>query len=279
MVTPRALVRHFVEAANAHDFDRVESLLAPDFTRHSQATPDVSVRSRSEMRRFLESNARIFPDEHVTVEWMGCEGDSVAFRGTYSGTQEGALGPFPPTQRTMQVDVSGTFRIQDGAIAELWILWDNRALLDQLGLWPAVGAPDAPGGSSGGAAEDANKALARVWFEEVINGRDLDAIEEHYASNYVHHGPDGAEMRGLEEARAFAASILAASSDRVANVEQQVAEGDLVVTRFVSRGTRTGSFRGVEPNGKPWVTEGICISRIENGKIAEDWEIIHISGQ
>jgi len=124
----------------------------------------------------------------------------------------------------------------------------------------------------------ANKALGRIWFEEVINRRNLDAIDEHYAKDYVHHGAEGAELRGVEAARGFAATILAASNDRIAVVEQQVAEGDLVVTRFVSRGTHTGTFRGVEPTGKEWTTEGICISRIENGKIAEDWEIIHVSG-
>ena len=82
----------------------------------------------------------------------------------------------------------------------------------------------------------------------------------------------------MKAVRAFAASILSASPDREAVVEQQVVEGNLVVTRFVSRGTHTGSFRGMEATGKEWVTEGICISRIEDGKIAEDWEIVYHSG-
>lgn len=265
----RALVRRFVEAANAHDFDRVDSLLATDFARHSQATPDVQVRSRADMRRFLEANAATFPDERVTLERTTVEGDRVAFQGTYTGTQVGALGPFPATNRSIEVDVSGAFRIERGRIAELWILWDNLALLQQLGLWPP---PDEA------AAAEERKALARVWFEQVINGRDLDAIDAHYAPDYVHHGPGGSTVRGVEAARAIAAAILAASSDRVAVVEQQVAEGDLVVTRFVSRGTHTGTFRGLEPTGDEWVTEGICISRIEGGRIAEDWELVASSG-
>ena len=273
----RALVLRFVEVTNAHDYDELERLLTPGFSRHSQATPDVHVRSRDEMKRFLVENAETFPDERVTIERLTVEGDRVAFRGTYSGTQEGAMGPFLPTQRSIDVDVSGTFRIEGGRIAELWILWDNLALLGQLGLWPPADAPHelAP---RGGASENANKAVARVWFDEVITRRNLDAINEHYAVGYVHHGAEGAELRGVEATREFAASILAASSDRIAVVEQQVAEGDLVVTRFTSRGTHTGAFRGVEPTGKEWVTEGICISRIENGKVAEDWEIIHVSG-
>jgi len=123
-----------------------------------------------------------------------------------------------------------------------------------------------------------NKIIARTWFDEVINNRNLDAINEFYAPDYVHHGTEGAEMRGLEEVRSFAASILEASNDRRAVVEQQVAEGNLVVTRFTSSGKHTGVWQGMDPTGKIWTTEGIVISRIENGKIAEDWEIIHVSG-
>jgi steroid delta-isomerase-like uncharacterized protein len=274
----RTLVSRFVEAGNAHDYDKLDSILTPDFTRHSQATPDVQVRSRADMKRFLEANAKTFPDELVTIERMTVEGDRVAFRGTYSGTQEGAMGPFPITKRSIQVDISGEFLIEGEQIAELWILWDNMALLGQLGLWPPADAPDELDTSRGATRENANKALARVWFDDVITGRNLDAINQHYASDYVHHGAEGAELRGVQAARQFAASLLAASSDRVAVVNQQVAESDIVVTRFTSRGTHSGTFRGVEPTGKEWVTEGICISRIEDGKIAEDWEIVHVSG-
>jgi len=123
-----------------------------------------------------------------------------------------------------------------------------------------------------------NKAIARIWFDEVINHRNLDAMTDSYAVDYVHHGPDGVDIQGRETARAVAASILTASEDRHTVLEQQVAEGDLVVTRFTSSGHHTGVFRGIEPTGKTWITEGICISRIADGKIAEDWEIVHMSG-
>jgi predicted SnoaL-like aldol condensation-catalyzing enzyme len=125
---------------------------------------------------------------------------------------------------------------------------------------------------------EANKALARRWFDEVINQRNLDAVADIYSADYRYHGPEGFELRGPEAVRKYAASILAASNDRQAVVEQQVAEGDLVVTRFISRGHHTGLYRGLEPTGKLWTTEGIDISRIVDGKIMEDWEIIHNSG-
>ena len=47
---------------------------------------------------------------------------------------------------------------------------------------------------------------------------------------------------------------------------------------FTSCGTLAGSFQGVGPTGKPWITEGIVISRIEDGKIAAEWEIVHSAG-
>lgn len=123
-----------------------------------------------------------------------------------------------------------------------------------------------------------NEAVASRWFEEVINRRDLEAIPDIYAADYVYHGPEGLEMRDLETVRAFAASILAASDDRHAVVEQQISEGDLVVTRFTSRGHHTGPWQGMEPTGRIWTTEGIVISRIVGGKIAEEWEVTRISG-
>lgn len=126
--------------------------------------------------------------------------------------------------------------------------------------------------------EQAAKALARKWFDEMINQRNLDVIEEVYSADYVYHGAGGTELRGLESVRSFAAAILAASNDRHAVIGQQVAEGNLVATRFSSSGHHTGVFKGIQPTGKIWTTEGIVISRIEDGKIVEDWEVIHQSG-
>lgn len=122
------------------------------------------------------------------------------------------------------------------------------------------------------------KAIARRWFEEVINERNLDAIPDIFAPGYVWHGPEGQELHGLGEVRAFAAAILAASDNRHAVVLQQVVEGDLVATRFTSSGHHTGPYHGVQATGETWTTEGIVISRIVNGKVAEDWEITHMSG-
>ena len=88
----------------------------------------------------------------------------------------------------------------------------------------------------------------------------------------------GLELEGRKPLREFAAAILAASDDRHATVDQQIVKDDLVVTRFTSRGLHTGVWQGVAPTGNEWITEGIVISRIENGRIVEDWEVIASTG-
>ena len=60
----------------------------------------------------------------------------VAVWALYEGTQEGQMGPSPPSGRRMELDFGGVFRIEDGMIAELWLTWDNLSVLTQLGHSP-----------------------------------------------------------------------------------------------------------------------------------------------
>lgn len=272
----KEIVRQMAEAINERDFDALDHLVADDVRRHSAATPGVEVRSLEDFKAFLHQDLAAVPDARQEIQIMIAEGDKVALRAIYRGTQTGPMGPFPPSGKQVEIPFIGILRIEDGKIAELWVEWDNLAALTRLGHLPPPEADAAAAGVDMTPA--ARKTLARRWFDDVINRRDLDAIDDAYSEDYVHHGAEGAEIRGLDEVRSFAAALLAASADRRAEVHQQVVEGDRVVTHFTSRGTLTGPFRGRPPTGEPWITEGIVISRIEDGKIAEDWEIVHLSG-
>jgi len=137
-----ALIGRFVDAGNAHDLAALDSLLTPDFARHSQATPDVVVENIEQFKEFQRQDQATFPDSRVTMHQLVAQDSLVAFRGTYTGTQEGPMGPFPPSGKQMQVEFFGIFRIENGRIAELWVTWDNLAALTQLGYWP----PPASGG-------------------------------------------------------------------------------------------------------------------------------------
>ena len=55
-------------------------------------------------------------------------------------------------------------------------------------------------------------------------------------------------------------------------IEDQVAEGDVVVTRWGGRATHTGEFMGIAPTGKQVAVEGIVINRLADGKFVEAWQ-------
>jgi steroid delta-isomerase-like uncharacterized protein len=132
----KELVRSFADAGNRDDLEAFDALLVPDFVRHCEATPEVHVTSCADFKQFYRDTAETFPDQRMTLDALVAEGDRVAFWGAFSGTQEGPLGPFPPTGRRMESEIAGMFRIEGGRIAELWVTWDNLSGLSQLGLFP-----------------------------------------------------------------------------------------------------------------------------------------------
>ena len=120
---------------------------------------------------------------------------------------------------------------------------------------------------------ETNKALVRREFEEMFNqGGDLDTAGEFYASDYLLHEPTSGEVRGLEAAREFAATYREAFPDLQTAIEDQVAEGDKVVSRFSGRGTHLGETKDFGPaTGNRIEITGITIDRFADGRIAEEW--------
>ena len=116
-----------------------------------------------------------------------------------------------------------------------------------------------------------NKAIARRFFECWVEG-DLDGFDEIVAPDVIDHdpyNPHGGE--GLDGLKKFVAMYREAFPDINFTIEDQVAEGDMVATRWVGTGTMKGELMGLEPNGKQSTVPGISIDRIENGKIVEGW--------
>ena len=132
----KQLVNRFGELSNAADWEGLSEVVAEDFVRHSDATPGPPITSREAFIELQKSFLASMPDQKVTMEKMVAEGDSVAVLATYSGTQSGAMGELPPTGEYAEVQFLALFRIEDGMIAELWVEWDNLAILQQLGLFP-----------------------------------------------------------------------------------------------------------------------------------------------
>ena len=112
-----------------------------------------------------------------------------------------------------------------------------------------------------------NEAVVRRVQEEIINGKNMDLVDELLGSDYVWHGP--AQDAGKEIYEMY----LSAFPDLKMKIEERIAVGDKVISRFVSEGTHRGDLPGASATGKRVAgVKGIFISRVENGKIVEEWE-------
>ena len=110
-----------------------------------------------------------------------------------------------------------------------------------------------------------NKAQVRRVIEEIYNRGDLAVIDELAASDLVIHA-SSQEIRGRDGAKQYVAALRAGFPDLHLTVEGQVAEGDMVVTRWTARGTHTGAFQGISATGKAVRVAGTDIDRIIDGK-------------
>lgn len=129
----KAVLRAFIDAINAKDWARVESLAAEDIIRNSSTAGSPRSRGRDGLLAFLRGEAEAFPDAQETIEFLVAEGDLVAARLRFRGTQLGRSGPYPPTGGVLDAGFIGIFRIREGKVAEVWVEFDNLNSLIQLG--------------------------------------------------------------------------------------------------------------------------------------------------
>ena len=132
----KSLVQRLEDAMNKRNLDDLDELVAADFVRHCEATPQVDVRSLDDFKEFLRQDAAAFPDNVQNFTHVVAEGDQVGVFATYEGTHQGPLGPIPPTGKRAKFNFAGVFRVENGKFAEFWITWDNMTILGQLGLLP-----------------------------------------------------------------------------------------------------------------------------------------------
>jgi len=119
--------------------------------------------------------------------------------------------------------------------------------------------------------EDENKALVRRFVEAQANA-DLDTLDELLALDFVDHSLQADQEPGREGFIRSVAAEPAIFSNVRANIEDQAAEGNKVITRLtLSRIHDRGEFLGVAPTGMEIKTSAIVIHRIVGGKIVEEW--------
>jgi predicted ester cyclase len=122
---------------------------------------------------------------------------------------------------------------------------------------------------------EANKTIARRLIEEAFGQGNLAVLDEIIAPNHVNSGPG--ELPGVpsgpEGTKMLITVYRNAFPDLHFTIDEQIAEGNTVMTRWTAHGTHNGELAGLPPTGKPAMVVGVNLDRVEHGKIVESWGI------
>src|SRR5262245_20075914 len=118
---------------------------------------------------------------------------------------------------------------------------------------------------------ETNKAIARRVFEEVFNAGNLSLLDQLASADLVVHYSGAEPVRGLDNYKRAFTTSQPAFPDMHFSIEDLIAEGDRVVTRWTMRATHRSEYLGVAATGQQVTETGISIFRIVDGKIVEGW--------
>jgi len=246
--------------------ETVSETVARDCLLHDAAFPTLG-RGTDSYERHIRANREAFPDLGFTCDDIIAERDEVVIRWTCRGTHRGNFLNFPATNRRVLISGTTIHRLERGKIVELWADWNLQSLLDQLGL--------------GMTEQEANKALAKRFVEEIWNRKRPDRIADFLTKDYVRHSPSGL-MHGAQGLRQDYDTYLLAFLDCHIRIDDMTCEGNQVVVRFTATGTQKGEFLDLPATNRAVSVPGITVMQIAGGKIAEEhvvWDRLGILQQ
>jgi len=116
---------------------------------------------------------------------------------------------------------------------------------------------------------EANKKFMNYFIEEVINNKNLDAANDLVAEDFIEEIPFPGQGPGRAGLKFALQSMFTGFPDMTWTVQEQIAEGEKVVTRFTWTGTHKGDFMGIPPTEKTVEVWGVVIDVVRNGLFAE----------
>ncbi len=133
----KAVIQRFREALNAGDLDGAIAVFAPDAVVHMSGAPQPL--TMAEFKQLGKLLVSAFTGGTSTVEDMIAEGDKVVSRLTFRGTHTGDMMGIPATGKSVMMSEIIIDRLADGKIVESWRLFDQMAMMQQLGVIPTPG--------------------------------------------------------------------------------------------------------------------------------------------
>jgi steroid delta-isomerase-like uncharacterized protein len=137
----KELYRHYIEDLwNKRNPAAADRYLAPDYIEHNANLPP-GLEGR---KKFVATVLAAFSDYHAEIQEVIAQGDRVAARVVWTGTQDGEYQGRPPTHKKLRFSTADFFRIADGKIAEHWDVVDQMPRMIALGLLPPLASAPKP---------------------------------------------------------------------------------------------------------------------------------------
>lgn len=124
-------------------------------------------------------------------------------------------------------------------------------------------------------SSETNKTVSRRFFNEVFGKGNLAVADEIIVKDHINTGPGNPPglLPGIEGTKQLVTMYRNAFPDVHFTIDEQLAEGDKVMTRWTAHGTHQGELAGIPATGKSSTVTGVAVDRIVNGKITESWGI------
>jgi len=274
-----AIATAYFDAFNKGDRDALDALLAADYIQNLGAIMSQDRALHLDRMAAVRSG---FPDGVFTIDWTLADGDKVVIRNTFRGTQHGEFAGVPASGNPVAVGAFHVHRVECGKIAETWNAGDALGLFHQMGALDlnVTTAPDdeADPAQPPKMAEcttstaDENRDAARRWYDEALNQRKLEVLDEILWPNAVHHAGLFPDAVGAEAVKGSLAPLSAAFPDIQFTIDDVLADDDTVLVRWTGKGSHTGApFLGVATSGKSVDWGGMNAFRFQCGRIIEGW--------
>lgn len=114
-----------------------------------------------------------------------------------------------------------------------------------------------------------NKQLVRRYYEQVVTNGIVDAVAEYVSEDYTEVHDNQRHAIGVAGAQEHIRGVRRTYPDLRLTVEQQISEGEWVVTRLTMRGTHLGEWMGMRPTGRSIAVTAVNIDRVVAGRIVE----------
>jgi len=147
-------------------------------------------------------------------------------------------------------------------------------VLSMIGILVSAGLPG-PASAQKQQAEAVGSALLDKYVA-AVNAHDTSTFGDIHAENYIQHS--GRSPNGLAAQIENFRAIFARMPDVQVRVDDRIIQGDKVVARMTFAATHTQPLQGIAPTGKRFTLRTIDIWRVENGKLAEHWDIVDYAG-